>query len=307
MSGFARPWLLALAVALPPLLAWLAVVRRRHQRVPSLAVRRRRLSRLLASAPVVLALAGVCAAWASAAGPRRPSYRSQTAAGRNLVVLLDASGSMADPGGGGGLAAARRALGRFVESRRGDRVGLVVFGRRAAVLSPLTLDHDALLEIAAMLRPATLGGETAIGDGLAVALQLLESAPRGSAGIVLVSDGRNNAGALDPRTAARAAADRGVVVDAIGVTGAAEAGAAAGIDEALLRDVASATGGEYVRAGDDAALDAGLESISRLRPAPQPAAPSVVWRDRSAPLAAAAALLLLGAALAEFAARRSWA
>ena len=304
MSDFAHPWLLALAGAAPLLLGWLTATRWRHQRVPALAVRRAALLRALSALPPALALAGVGTIWAASAGPRSATFRTRPASGRNLVVLLDASASMADVSGG--FATAQRAVERFVELRRYDRVALVMFGSRAAVVVPLTRDRITLLAMAKRISPAVLGTETAIGDGLAVALDLLDGTPRGSGGIVLVSDGRNNAGVLDPRTAAEAAADRGVVVDAVGVEGATEGGDDAGLDEVLLGDLASRTGGEFVRAENGAELAAAFERLSRLRPAPGPASTDLEWRDRSRPLAAVAAILLLGAALAELVSWRSW-
>jgi Ca-activated chloride channel family protein len=197
MSDFARPWLVVLALGTPLLLGWLTAVRRRHQRVPALAVRRRPLLGGLAVASPILALCGLAAAWLAAAGPRRASFRSEPSAGRNFVVLLDASASMAEPRGG--FEAARTAVERFIALRRADRVALVLFGRRAAVLAPLTHDHATLLALVHKLSPTALGNETAIGDGLAVALGLLDGTPRGSGAIVLVSDGRNNASIPAPQ------------------------------------------------------------------------------------------------------------
>ena len=194
MSAFAHPLLLPLALLAPAALAWLTLIRRRHLRVPSLT--RVRQPRLAVDVATVLALTAVGVAWLGAAGPRRASQRDVPSVGRDLVVLLDLSASMAgSPGQGDGFAAARHAVQRLAELRRDDRLGLVVFGGRAAVLSPLTRDHTTFLALASSLAPATLGKETAIGDALAVALEQLRDTKRGSGGIVLVSDGANNAGA----------------------------------------------------------------------------------------------------------------
>ena len=304
MSDFAHPWLVTLALATPLLLGWLTATRWRHQRVPAMAVRRAVQMRLLSALPSALALAGVGTMWVASAGPREAAFHTSPTSGRNLVVLLDASASMASASGG--FATAQRAVERFVELRRYDRVALVLFATRAAVIVPLTHDRATLLAMTRRISPATLGKETAIGDGLAVALRLLDGVPRGSAGIVLVSDGRNNAGVLDPRTAADVAADRGVVVDTVGVAGAGETGSEAGLDEALLGDLARRTGGEFVRAESGGDLGGAFERLSRLRPAPGPATTDLAWRDRSGPIAGIAAMLLVAAALAEFASWRSW-
>lgn len=306
MSEFARPMLLPLAMLAPAVLAWLTLIRRRHLRVPSLApVRRPRLAIDIATA---LALAAVAVAWLGAAGPRRASHRDVPSVGRDLVVLLDLSASMAGPERkGDGFTAARHAVQRLAELRRDDRLGLVAFGGRAAVLSPLTRDHTTFLVLASSLAPATLGKETAIGDALAVALEQLRDTRRGSGGIVLVSDGANNAGALDPATAAEAAADRGIPVSTVAVGAEAGTDATSQANESLLREIARRTGGEFVRARDGEALTAAFEHLAALEPSVAPAPAQRIWIDRSSAPAHWAAALLLAAAFAEFINRRAWA
>lgn len=306
MSEFAHPMLLPLAMLAPAALAWLTLIRRRHLRVPSLArVRRPRLAVDLATA---LALAAVAVAWLGAAGPRRASHRDVPSVGRDLVVLLDLSASMAGPGRqGNSFAAAQHAVRRLADLRRNDRLGLVAFGGRATVFSPLTRDHTTLLALASSLAPATLGRETAIGDALAVALEQLRDTRRGSGGIVLVSDGANNAGALDPATAAEAAADRGIPVSTVAVGGEPGTGAISLANESLLREIARRTGGEFVRARDGEALTAAFEHLAALEPSVTPAPAQRVWIDRSAAPAGWASALLLAAALGELINRRAWA
>lgn len=306
MSGFARPFLLPLAALAPVALAWLALIRRRHLRVPSLAaVRRPRIAADLATA---LALAAVTVAWLAAAGPRRVSLRAAPAVGRDVVVLLDLSASMETPGRqGNGFAAARWAVERLAELRREDRLALVVFGGKAAVLSPLTGDHTTLLALASSLTPATFGNETAIGDALAVAVEQLRNTGRGSGAIVLVSDGESNAGVLDPLTAAEVAADRGIPVSTIAVGPESTASEPSQINEALLREIAHRTGGEFARARDAKALTAAFEHLAALEPSARPAPAQRTWIDRSTAPARWAAVLLLAAALAELVNRRAWA
>jgi len=306
MSGFAHPLLLAAAVLGPAALAWLTLARRRNQRIPSLAVRRRRgVAGDLAPA---LALAAMAAAWAGAAGPRVATLRGSRALGRDIVVLLDLSASMGAPAGQGDtLAAARRAVARLAELRRADRIALVAFGGKAVVLSPLTLDHTTLVSLASGLTPATFGSETAIGDALAVGLELLRATPRGSGGMVLVSDGENNAGAIDPLTVAQAAKDRGVRISAVGVGEDPGAPGSGGVNEALLRALARETGSEFVRARDERALTGAFQHLAEIQPTALPAPARWAWADRSAAPAGLAAGLLLAAALLEIASRRAWA
>jgi len=306
VSEFARPFLLPLAMLAPVALAWLTLVRRRHLRVPSLArVHRPRLAVDLATA---LALTAVAFAWLGAAGPRWASKRDVPSVGRDLVVLLDLSASMAAPGRqGNGFVAAQHAVERLADLRREDRLGLVAFGGKAAVLSPLTRDHTTFLALASSLAPGTLGKETAIGDALAVALEQLRDTRRGSGGVVLVSDGANNAGALDPFTAAEVAADRGISVSTVAVGPEPGTGAFSQTNESLLREVARRTGGEFVRARDGEALTAAFEHLAALEPSVRPGPARRIWIDRSAAPARWATVLLLAAALAELVNRRAWA
>jgi len=306
MNGFAHPWLLPLAAAAPLLLAWLTARRNRHQRVPALATAGRRIR--LAQAAPALALLGVAAAWAAAAGPARLFMSRSPSSGRDVVVLLDVSASMGARGGGGdALAAARRAVQALAAARHDDRLALVAFGARAAVVSPLTHDHATLIALMSNLAPAALGPRTALGDGLAVALELLRGSARGSAGIVLVTDGESNAGALDPLTAAEAAADRGIPVDTVAVSGGEAEGGSGRVNEALLRAIASRTGGRFVRARDGAALAAAFADLARLQPVEKAARPRATAEDRSAVPARWAACLLVAAALLDAAGRRAWA
>ncbi len=202
---------------------------------------------------------------------------------------------------------ARRAVARLAAARADDRLALVAFGSRAAVVSPLTRDHAAMVELVSRLEPSALGGRTAVGDGLAVALDLLRETAPGRAGIVLVSDGESNAGAVEPLTAAQAAADRGVAVDAVAVGGAAGDEGPGRINEPLLRRIAARTGGRFVRAADQGSLAEAFADLARLRPTVRRARVGVTVDDRSAAPAGWAAGLLLAAALLDAAARRAWA
>ncbi len=306
MTSFARPWLLALALAAPAALAWLTAHRRRRQRVPSLALAPGG-ARLAALAPAA-ALLGVAAAWLAAAGPQRVFPRDVSSSARDVVVVLDVSSSMgAGEPGRDALSDARGAVARLAAARTGDRLALVAFGTRAAVVSPLTRDHAALLALASRLEPAALGGRTAIGDALAVALGLVRSSAPGRAGIVLVTDGESNAGALEPLTAAQVAAERGIAVDAVAVGGAAGDEGPGRINEPLLRRIAERSGGRFVRARDERSLAEAFADLERLRPTVRRADLSVTVDDRSAAPARWAAALLLLAALLETAGGRAWA
>lgn len=307
MSEFAHPLVLAIAVLAPLAAGALLLARRRRQRVPALAVSRSVSGRLAGAVAVALALAGLAAAWVAVAGPRRPAPAAPATAGLDLVLLLDVSGSMGQASGRDRTRTdeAQAVTGRFLASRRSDRVALVAFAHKAAVVAPLTGDHAAVRRLAGVLTAGSLGRGTALGDALAVAAGRLDATPAGSRAIVVVTDGLSNAGVIDPRTVAAALARRRIPVDTVAV-GAAGGPSADGPDLALLRDIAEATGGHHVAAADGAAVDTAFAELSRLRPSPRAGTHALAWEDRAhVPAGWAAAALLLGCGI-ELAGRRVW-
>jgi Ca-activated chloride channel family protein len=236
---------------------------------------------LLALAIVALAIA--------MAGPRRGEEDSRIRReGIAIVMAVDTSSSMAalDLSVGGRerdrLVAVKEVFERFVRGRRDDAIGLVSFARYADTRSPLTLDHGNLLVAARGLEltPArTRDDGTAIGDGLALAVERLASSKARSKVAILLTDGEDNASQISPDEAAVLAREEAVKVYAIGAgtTGLApvrvgdpDTGASrlvqvqVSIDEDLLRAIAESTGGRYFRADDAAALDAIYAEIDRL-------------------------------------------
>lgn len=307
MTDFAHPWVLVLAVLTPAAGGALLLWRRHHQRVPAATVVRRFPDGLTEALAVMLSLAGLAAAWVAAAGPRRAAPAAPAPVGLDLVLVLDASGSMGRRGDAGDsrLDEARGVVDRFLDSRKSDRIALVAFARQAAVVAPLTHDHATLRRLSGALAPGNLGRGTALGDALAVALARLSATPRGSGAIVLVSDGLSNAGALDPRTVAAAAAARGIGVDTVAVGGSTPS-RGEGPDRLLLRDLAASTGGHYLTASDTSGLTMAFAALSRLRPSPRREASSLTWEDLAhVPAAWAAATLLLAGGL-DLAGRRVW-
>jgi Ca-activated chloride channel family protein len=234
---------------------------------PTWAVRLRGL-------PVALRLAALALALVAMARPQRPDVSAaREAEGIDIVLVLDASSSMEAPDFfPTRYEAAKEVAAEFVRGRKDDRIGLVVFAGEAFTAAPLTLDHDFVLR---MLRPSraevtagAMEGGTAIGTAVATAAARLRGGDDRGRVVVLLTDGENNAGAIDPLTAAEAAAALGVRVYAIGV-GATSAfpslgGARDGLDEATLQAVARTTGARYFRATDADALRAIYDEISRL-------------------------------------------
>jgi Ca-activated chloride channel family protein len=154
-------------------------------------------------------------------------------------------------------------LGDFLEHRQGDRVGLILFGSQAYLQAPLTFDRKTVRVWLDEARIGIAGKNTAIGDAIGLALKRLRLRPAQSRVLVLVTDGANNAGQIDPATAARLAAGEGVKIYPIGIGADPDKGATSilglnpslDLDEPALREIAEITGGQYFRARDGAELE----------------------------------------------------
>ncbi|WP_137817924.1 VWA domain-containing protein [Pseudomonas sp. 2FG] len=228
------------------------------------------------------------------------------ASGRDLLLAVDVSGSMDYPdmhwdgAEVSRLTLVKHLLGDFIEGRQGDRVGLILFGSQAYLQAPLTFDRhtvrtwldEALIGIA--------GKNTAVGDAIGLAVKRLRQRPAESRVLVLVTDGANNGGEIDPLTAARLAAEEGVKIYPIGIGADPEQGGALGLnpgldlDEPTLQAIAEQTGGQYFRARDSEELQAIETSLDQLEPvAQQPTQARPTLELYSWPLAAALLLSLL--------------
>jgi Ca-activated chloride channel family protein len=211
--------------------------------------------------------------------------------GYDIVLAIDLSGSMyAEDFERGGrrvnrLQAVKPVIEAFINQRSNDRIGIVVFSGRAYTFAPLTFDHDWLRRQTGRLKFGLLERGTAIGDGLGVALSRLQQGQREAglhrdgAFVVLLTDGANNTGAIDPREAARIAADRKIKVYTIGagrdgivqmpnfdnegnMTGGYHP-ERSDLDEPLQRDIADKTGGKFFRATDSGTIERAFSSIDR--------------------------------------------
>lgn len=205
--------------------------------------------------------------------------------GIDIVIALDASGSMAaeDFRPRNRLTVAKQLIGDFIRRRQNDRIGLVTFGSRAATRVPITFDRRITEAVLDRTEIGDHGNGTAIGHALATAVNRLRTSTMRSRVIILVTDGVNNSGSIDPRVAAQLAARSGIKVYTIGVgsegpvplpikrqnpfTGQIDTiytHVRGELDEATLRAIADATGGEFFRAIDAAALGAVLARIDAL-------------------------------------------
>jgi Ca-activated chloride channel family protein len=290
-----EPWFLLLAVLAVPVffLSRRAPGRVIFSSVRALPAVRSWRTRLAALPDTLLALAVVGLAIALA-GPRAGDRSTQVRReGIAIVVAVDRSGSMnaldlsLPDQERTRLDAVKAVTRQFVQGggglrgRSDDQVGLVTFARYADTRCPLTLDHDQFAAIAGSLRIVTRRDEdgTAIGDGLALSIERLRAARARSRVIILLTDGVNNAGDVEPLAAARMAREAGVKVYTVGAgtSGLAPVraidpftgqsvlqGMPVEIDEGLLREIASTTGGQYFRATDAAALEKIYRQIDRL-------------------------------------------
>jgi len=214
------------------------------------------------------------------------------AEGIDIVVVLDTSSSMstADLGGQARIEVVKSVVHDFLGGLKNDRVGIVIFSAESMVLSPLTLDYAAaqrLVEPVAAGRPLRDG--TAIGTGLATGLNLVrESTARGKVAILL-TDGQNNAGDVQPTDAAQIAKLLGVRLYTIGAVA---ARSRADVDEALMKRMSEMTGGLYYRASDETALRVVYREIQTLEKARVGTRAFISSDDVSLPFVAAGAGLL---------------
>jgi Ca-activated chloride channel family protein len=227
----------------------------------------------------------------------------RTASGRDIVLALDLSGSMAiedfslDGETASRLDAVKRVAARFVEARSGDRIGLVIFADRAYVAAPLTYDLAAVGRAIETAEIGLTGRSTAISDGLGLALKRIIADPAPSRVVVLLSDGRDTAARLDPRQVARLAAENGVRVHtiALGPEDLEERPASRdAVDVVTLREIAETSGGRTWRVRDMEDLVAMADDLDRLEPNPSARPPLI--RERPLwmwPAAAALGLSLL--------------
>ncbi len=240
-------------------------------------------------------------------------YTDEKVEGYDLMLAVDASHSMealdftVNGQQVSRMQVVKGVMGRFIEQREGDRVGLVIFGNQAFVLSPLTLDRRMVRQLLDNLVPRIAGDGTAMGDAIGLGIKKLRERPPGSRVLILVADGENTAGTIPPIEAARLAAAEGVRIYAIGVGSHQEEvpiieegrlvyRSDLGFDEATMKRIAEATGGAYFRASDANALEEISRRINELEKSK--AESRTVWVPRPLyrwPLGVALlSLLLLG-------------
>ena len=283
--NFAWPWMF---LALPlPWLAW-KLLPAAPQRAAIQLPQPISLQHLASTRPggprwrlVVAALAWLAVVCA-AARPQQPAPpQAINNTGRALMLAVDCSGSMAIPDmrwGGQDVsrfAAVKAIAQRFIAQRSGDDVGLILFGTHAYLLTPMTFDVHTVAEQMSGAAIGLAGRETAIGDAIALAVKHLAALPARARVLVLLTDGVNTAGSVDPLAAAKLAKAAGVRIYTIGVGADAQsinvfgfqiAQSDSALDVGTLTQIADATGGRFFRAADGAQLADAYRAIDRLEP-----------------------------------------
>jgi Ca-activated chloride channel family protein len=240
-------------------------------------------------------------------GAARVEIKSE---GIDIVLALDISGSMKaeDFKPHNRLHVAKDVAQQFVSGRTGDRIGLVVFAGGAYTQCPLTMDYGILLSLIEGVDFGNVPDGTAIGMALATSVNRLRRTRGESRVVILLTDGQNNAGEIDPLTAAEAARALGVKVYTIGagtdgparipvddpVFGRRYVTVDASVDEETLRQIADITGGRYFRATSAEALEAIYRAIDRMEKTEAETVEYVQYDEKGPLLALLAALALAG-------------
>lgn len=197
--------------------------------------------------------------------------------GRDLMLAVDISGSMVEEDMVIGnrvvdrLTAVKAVAGDFIERREGDRIGLILFGSQAYLQTPLTFDRKTARALLFESAVGLAGRETAIGDAIGLAVKRLRDQAAENRILILLTDGANTAGSIDPIKAAELAAREGVRIYTIGIGSESRGPFGLGmgrsnIDEGTLRTIAKATGGRFFRARDVADLQNIYDLLDKLEP-----------------------------------------
>ena len=311
--SFAHPellWLLPLPLLLP-LAVWMT--RRRKEAVLSFsnaaAFRGVRKSLRLQLRPLLPLLRIVAALLLLVALARPQEHRSEEfieSEGIDIVLAIDVSGSMqAEDLLPNRLEAAKQVATQFIDSRKGDRIGLIAFGGESFTQSPVTANHATVKSQLESLQLGMLGGGTAIGDGLATSVDRLRAGGK-SRVVILMTDGVNNTEHVSPATALEIAKTYGVRVYTIGIGsngtamqmvetpfGPVKERVKVEIDEPQLQRIAAGTGGKYFRATDNASLKAIYDDIDQLEKVKIEASREEHTKELAPPLLLAALVALL--------------
>lgn len=282
--NFLYPNILWLMAIIPLIVLYYIFVARRKASLTVSTIDGRRAPRpfryWLRPLPIVLRMVAVALFIVALARPVNITEEHETTTdGIDIVMAMDISGSMlARDFTPDRLTSAKHLAAEFVANRRGDRIAVVAFAGEAFTQAPLTSDQAVVETMLSRLRSGVVEDGTAIGNGLATAINRLRESGAKSKVVILLTDGVNNRGQISPLMAAEIARDMGIKVYTIGVGTRGRAPypavdmfgnkttvmADVEIDEELLREISSMTGGKYYRAVNDEALREIYAEINEL-------------------------------------------
>jgi Ca-activated chloride channel homolog len=311
--SFAQPlWFAAMAV-IPLLIVWQIVRGGKAQGAMKVSsVQRFRgqgsWKRSIRNLPFIFRLLALAALITALARPQtRDELQFSEGEGIDIVLCIDVSGSMlAQDLTPNRLEAAKNVATEFVDNREADRIGLVVFSGESFTQCPITSDKNVMKQQIANVRSGFLEDGTAIGAGLATSVDRLRSGKTKSKVVILLTDGENNGGLIDPKTAKEIAKSVGVRVYTIGVGtegmapvpvqtpgGVVLQNEKVNIDEKLLKEIAGETGGKYFRAKDNAGLKEIYSEIDKLEKSKVEQSTIARYEEKFFPFVWAALALLL--------------
>jgi Ca-activated chloride channel homolog len=256
---------------------------------------------------VLRLLTFVCLVIALARPQTRNDEQLVNGEGIDIVLCLDISGSMlAQDFTPNRMEAAKNVASEFIDNRPTDRIGLVIFSGEAFTMCPLTTDRNVLKTQLYNVQSGLLEDGTAIGSGLATGVDRLRNSPSKSKVIILLTDGENNGGLIDPNTAKEIAKSVGIRVYTIGMgtegfapvpvqtpAGVVMQREKVNIDEKLLNQIATETGGRYYRATDNESLKNIYSQIDKLEKSKIEVTSIRRYTEQYFPFALAAAIFLL--------------
>lgn len=282
---FANPEFFWLFVIIPLLIVWYVLKHKKHYTTITVStsegfnsIKPTLLSKLIHLPAILRMLALVFVIVILARPYTSSSSKSVKTEGIDIVMALDISSSMlSEDFKPNRLESAKKTAKEFIDNRENDRIGLVVFSSKSFTQCPVTIDHDILKNLFAGIKSGMIEDGTAIGMGLATAVDRLKDSKAASKVIILLTDGVNNTGIVSPATAAEIAKTFKIRVYTIGVGRIGKApypmqtpygiqyvNIDVDIDEAILKQIASTTNGKYFRATNDKALGEIYSEIDKL-------------------------------------------
>ena len=281
----ARPWFLLLLVIVPLIIIWYILKRNTsttsigYSDISTIQKVRHSFRQRMMHVPFILRMLLISVLIFIIAQPQKSFDKNDyKVEGIDILMALDISGSMlAEDFKPNRLEASKEVAMQFIDGRPTDRVGLIIFSSEAFMQCPLTIDHKVLKSFFSEVKSGMITDGTAIGDGLGLSIAHIKQSKAVSKVIILLTDGINNTGSLDPQTAAEIAKKFGIRVYTIGVGTMGKApypfqtsfgiqyqNIDVQIDENLLKQVAETTGGKYFRATNKEKLEQIYNQIDKL-------------------------------------------